>query len=182
MSHAGVFHRTPSSALPRDGETLVFCDHDHADRLVLARRRLLDRVLARLFGPTLDRRLAAGDPPESARTLAARASYLTSTPARAALARDWELLLFEANHVHPHPAKVPFRRNRVRRAETEVSALVGRLIAPAPVAARGIAAAQLLLTDSTGPVYSRLSTEGLQDRLQQVIAWLDPERSLFGLS
>ena len=135
-----------------------------------------DRVLARMFGASLDRQLAAGQTAESDRLLAARAQRIVSLPRRQALARDWEHLL-QVAHRAPTPA-VPLCRDRIAAAEPRIHELVTCLRAPLPVPAQGVAAATVLLTDATGPVYHRRSQGALEDLLGDAIAQLDPARPL----
>ena len=135
-----------------------------------------DRVLARVFGASLDRLLAAGHAAESDRLLAARAQHIVSLPRRHALARDWEHLLDVARRA-PAPA-VPLCRDRIAAAERRIRELVGCLRAPLPVPAQGVAAASVLLTDATGPLYHRPSRADLGDLIGDAIARLDPARPL----
>jgi hypothetical protein len=135
-----------------------------------------DRVLARMFGASLDRQLAAGQAAESDRLLAARARYIVALPRRRALARDWEHLLAVV-HRAPVPA-VPLCRERIAAAEPRIRELVACLRVPLPVPAQGVAAATALLTDATGPLYHRRSRAALDDLLREAIAQLDPARPL----
>ena len=135
-----------------------------------------DRMLARMFGASLDRQLAAGETAESDRLLGARAQHIVSLPRRQALARVWEHLL-EVAHRAPTPA-VPLCRDRIAAAEPRIRELVTCLRVPLPVPAQGVAAATVLLTDATGPLYHRRSQEALDDLLGDAIAQLDPARPL----
>ena len=135
-----------------------------------------DRVLARMFGASLDRQLAAGQAAESDRLLAARAQHIVSLPRRQALARDWEHLLQVARRA-PTPA-VPLCRERIAAAEPGIRELIACLRAPLPVPAQGVAAASVLLTDAAGPVYHRRSRGVLDDLLGDAIDQLDPARPL----
>lgn len=135
-----------------------------------------DRVLARVFGASLDRLLAAGQTAEPERLLAARARYIVSLPRRRALARDWEHLLAVARRA-PAPA-VPLCRDRIAAAEPRIRELMDCLRVPLPVPAQGVAAATVLLTDATGPLYHRRSQAALDDLLRDAIAQLDPARPL----
>ncbi len=134
------------------------------------------RVLGRVFGASLDRQLAAGQAAESDRLLAARARHIVSLPRRRALAHDWEHLLAVA-HRTPTPA-VPLCRDRIAAAEPRIRQLVARLRVPLPVPAQGVAAATVLLTDATGPLYHRHSSADLDDLLHEAITQLDPARPL----
>ena len=123
-----------------------------------------DRVLARMFGASLDRLLAA------------RAQHIVSLPRRRELARDWEHLLDLARRA-PAPA-VPLCRDRIAAAESSIRELVACLRVPLPVPAQGVAAASVLLTDASGPLYHRPSRAGLDGLLREAIAQLDPARPL----
>ena len=135
-----------------------------------------DRVLARMFGASLDRLLAAGQAAESDRLLAARAQHIVSLARRRTLARDWEHLLEMARRA-PAPA-VPLCRDRIAAAEPSIRELVACLHVPLPVPAQGVAAASVLLTDATGPLYHRPSRAALDGLLREAIAQLDPARPL----
>jgi hypothetical protein len=135
-----------------------------------------DRVLARMFGASLDRQLAAGQAAESDRLLAARARHIVSLSRRRALARDWEHLLAVARRA-PAPA-VPLCRDRIAAAEPRIRELVACLRTPLPVPAQGVASASVLLTDATGPLYHRPSRAALDGLLGDAITQLDPARPL----
>jgi hypothetical protein len=145
------------------------------DPLVMRPRRLPDRLLARAFGASLDRQLAAGRSPESARLLAARAESIVSLPSRQAAARNWRRLL---RHAHRAPVAgrpaFPLCAAAILAAEPAIRELLARLTAPLPVTAQGVAMASLPLSDGMGPVYSRHSPIGLADLLDAAIAHLDP--------
>ena len=149
------------------------------DPLVMRPCHLADRMLARAFGASLDRQLAAGCPPESAWLLAARAQDIVSLPSRKAVARNWDHVLRVARRA---PARrspaVPLCADRIIAAEPAIHELLNRLTAPLPVAAQGVAMASALLTDATGPVYNRLSPIALTDLLDATITQLDPARPL----
>jgi hypothetical protein len=141
--------------------------------------RILDRLLARAFGSRLDRQLAGGRSPDSARLLAARAQYLVSLAARQALAESWEHLLRVARSTPASPRPLmPPCGDRVVAAAAEVNELAAQLRAPLPVAARGAAAASALLTDGSGPVYNRRHPASLREALRLVTAQLDPSLPL----
>jgi len=145
------------------------------DPLAVRRSRLTDKLLARLFGASLDRQLAAGRAPESSARLAARAQHLVAIRTRRRLARNWENMLRTARHAHGayHPA-IPVCSDRIIAAEPDVHELVRRMTAPLPVPARGVATATTLLTDALGPVYNPRSGDSLVAALGAAIAELDP--------
>ena len=76
--------------------------------------------------------------------------------ARRALARDIRRLLREAGSGYPWTVtRVPMRRSAILAAADELELLAHRLVAPDPVAARGVAEVRLLLADGGGPLYFR---------------------------
>ena len=143
--------------------------------LAVRRSRLTDRLLARLFGASLDRQLAAGCAPESSSLLAARAQHIVAIRSRRQLARNWENLLRAARRAHGayHPA-IPVRYDSIIAAEPDVRELVRRMTAPLPVPARGVAMATALLTNALSPVYNSRSQDSLTAALEAAIAQLDP--------
>jgi hypothetical protein len=145
------------------------------DPLAVRRSRPTDRLLARLFGASLDRQLAAGRAPESSARLAARAQHIVAIRTRRRLARNWENLLRRARRAHGayNPA-IPVRSDRIVAAEPDVHELVRCLTAPLPVPARGVAMATTLLTDALSPVYNPRSGDSLPAALEAAIAELDP--------
>jgi hypothetical protein len=171
-SIAGVREATKRASQPQ--RTIVT-----GDPLVVRRSRLTDRLLARLFGASLDRQLAAGRAPESSSLLAARAQHIVAIRTRRQLARNWERLLRGAHRAHGayHPA-IPVRNDSIIAAERDVHELVRRMTAPLPVPARGVAMATALLTDALSPVYNSRSQDSLAAALEAAIAELDPEAPL----
>lgn len=174
-------HRPRRPRLPAAGRgaTLVLRDPGGSGALVARPRRLPDQLLARMLGSSLDRELAAGRQPESARLLAARADDIVSLRRRRALARNWEHLLEMARRPPgPGSARVPPRRDRIAAAEPEVREMMTRLLAPLPVAAQGVAAVSVLLTDATGPLYNPGNHTPLVTSLRAATERLDPAASL----
>ena len=160
--------------------TLVLSDGPGWGLLAWRSCRITDRALARAFGGRLDRRLAAGRSPESATLLAARAQDLVSPATRQTLADDWEYVLDRAKHAPaPTMGKMALRRDWIVEAEPEIRATAACLRAPLPVAAAGVAAANVLLTDGAGPLYNPRARPGLREALRLAIAQLDPSVSLF---
>ena len=133
-----------------------------------------DRLLARMFNTSLDRRLARGETPESGRLLASRAQQVVALCWRRELARQWEHLLAVAEDQPRAGVPAPLCRDRVLAAEEDVHALAAHLRTPLPVPAVGVAAAHILLTDATGPLYNRRDRSSLGDRLRHISAQLDP--------
>jgi hypothetical protein len=121
----------------------------------------------------LTRLLAEGAPFHPEEQLVQRARQLTGEGARQAVAAA--LLEVAADAANPHrplgsrarPAiTVPLLR-------TELTALVERLRAPAPVRAQGVALATLLVTDPAGPLFLPGGELTLQDALELATAALE---------
>jgi hypothetical protein len=70
-------------------------------------------------------------------------------------------------------------RDWIVAAGPEVREIAACLRTPLPVAAAGVAAASVLLTDGAGPLYNPRGRLGLRDALRLAIAQLDPSVSLF---
>jgi hypothetical protein len=161
--------------------TLVLVDADGPGQLGWCPRRIRDRALARAFGFQLDRQLADGRSPESDRLLAARAQHLVSPATRQALADDWEHLLDMVKRAPaPTLGRMALCRDQIVAAKPEVRKIAQCLRAPVPVAAGGVAAASVLLTDGAGPLHNPRAPIDLRDALNLAIAQLDPSVSLFG--
>jgi hypothetical protein len=152
---------------------------DLGDPLALRPCGPADRMRARMLGASLDGQLAAGVPPESSRLLATRARDIVQLPRRQVLARDWEHLLRVARAGKPAQAARRVRAAQIAAAGPAISELTERLGTPLPVGARGVAMASVLLTDATGPVYSRRSRETLDAALEAAIEQLDPAQPVF---
>ena len=153
------------------------------DLAIVAARPLTDRLLARVFGASLDESLAAGSAPESARLLAVRARDIVSLPRRRATAANWERLLRVARRSAGAPpvprsgaraAAIPVCAGQIVAAEPAIRELVSSLSVPLPVPARGVAMARVLLTDAAGPVYNCRSRVSLGAALDAAIVHLDP--------
>lgn len=164
----------------RTGPTaLLLAAPDNGDAFAWQANRGWIRLLAHVLASRLDGQLASGLPPESSRLTAARAQRLVSLPVRSALARQWRELLAQAAgpSVGRNPA-VPICRDRIAAAAADLRAMLDALSTRLPVPARGVAAANRLLTDGAGPIYNRSSTTDLVDAVRQVVELLDPATSL----
>jgi len=159
------------------------------DPIIVAARPLADRVLARVFGASLDDSLAAGSAPESSRLLAVRAQDIVSLRRRMTTAANWERLLRVAQAAQAarqsasgppaprwgaRPAAMPVCTRQIVAAEPAIRELVSCLSVPLPVPAQGVAMARVLLTDATGPVYNARSRVSLATALDAAITYLDP--------
>lgn len=144
--------------------------HAHFDQPV----SLLSRLTEVIFAHRCDCRLVAGDPPEPGSPLALHVARLTSTHEREQFAQVLERMIRDAHAVRPPPtmsACVPLARARIVTAEPCLQKVIGRLRAPRPVSAHGVARLRLLLHDGFGPFY-QLGSGDLVAELDSVLAAL----------
>jgi hypothetical protein len=134
---------------------------------------LRDRVVARLFSDRLDRRLAAGVPPEASAPLSLRARRLIDPATARRLARAVQRALDDARFCQARIARIPVRRRAVRDAAADLEAVARRLSAPAPLGVQGVAQVGLLLSDGCGPLYSARAGEDLRSALRRARAALE---------
>src|SRR5438552_8076354 len=113
---------------------------------------LLARLIARLLPGSLDRALIAGRDPAASPRLAARAAKLTEPRFRVAIGEGLERLLETAQSTRRRQS-VLHRGGHVVANATALRELSAVLRGTAPLSARGIAIANQLLTDGTGPAY-----------------------------
>jgi hypothetical protein len=115
------------------------------------RRR--DRISTRLRARRLDVELARGAQSEADAALALRAAILTTRRRRRSLAAALERIAASAGETRPgwHPSSA---RAAVAELKPELVALGRQLVAPGPVAARGVAEVRLLLTDGARPLHA----------------------------
>jgi hypothetical protein len=157
------------------GPQTVLTGTSRGDRWELVRVRVRDRLLAGWRGLALDTQLADGRRAEDDRLRAVRAGTLTTPAARDRLAAGWENVLSSATRPRrPGGTSVPVQSFRVLAAEDDIRRLISLLRAPAPVSARGLAIASVLLTDGTGPLYNAKSTSDLASTVRDAIYFLDP--------
>lgn len=113
-----------------------------------------DRLRARWHADHLDRELARGASPDSSVDRSLRAQSLEDPRTRRDLARSMERVLAEAGRPPVSGRRyTPVSRAPVAACAVELNELISRLLAPGPVAARGVAQARLLLTEAGGPLY-----------------------------
>jgi hypothetical protein len=152
-------------------KTLLLYDRALPHRLTARTNSRWSRSIARLLGPSLDRKIAAGCAPESHLLLAARAQVLVSPIKRLTLAHDWTDLLTQAR-IPPSPRnpRAPINRDSIVANEPEIRALLEVLVAQTPVHVRGIAVMSWLLADGAGPLYNRQRSNELRKVLLEVAA------------
>jgi hypothetical protein len=148
-------------------------------RWALARPRLWDRLVVRWRTLTLDGQLAAGKPVEADRRRALRAALLVEPGTRDELADCWQNVLGRAGRVRTGTGvRMPLQRSRVLAADADIRRLIVALRASAPVPARGVAIARMLLNDGTGPLYNARSTLPLGAAVRDAIRHLNPSAEL----
>jgi hypothetical protein len=136
------------------------------------------RLHATVRSTSLDARLASGSRPESRWLLAVRAAQLVEPRHRALLADAWDRVLLQARGAGRRaPAAVPVQRGRVLAAAEQIADLVAALRRPGPMPARGVALADVLLTDGAGPVYSARSNADLATLVADAVRAVSPERA-----
>jgi hypothetical protein len=145
------------------------------DRWELVQSRIQDRLLAHWRALDLDEQLAAGRSPGTDRLRAVRAGMLIAPAQRRRLAASWaDLRTASTGPARRRPVGVPLQRARINAARDDIQRLVDALRAPGPASARGVALANLLLTDGTSPVYQRHSPVDLPAALRAAVRHLDP--------
>jgi hypothetical protein len=132
---------------------------------------LWQRVAARVRADHLDSELANGACPDASVSLALRAQVLVGTRFRRDMAATAQRILDAAAG---RRLPIPVCRSRVRASSTELSELIGRLLAPGPVSAQGVARARELLTDSRGPIFHPGSRSDLRASVRAAVDALDP--------
>ena len=105
---------------------------------------------------TLDRRLAMGADPLESAALARRARALRGWRPRHAFADGIERVVHEAEHPDDRfTAAIPVAREEVLSARGDLLRVAEALRAEPPCDVRGIAEVSLLLTDGSGPLFTR---------------------------
>jgi hypothetical protein len=126
-----------------------------SERLAPRRPSLVAHLKAALAARKLDRALAAGDNPGRSSAMRLRVGRLTSERHRKRLADAFDRVVEDVEHPPAGPSpKVPVRGAEVREARAMLLGLAIDLRADGPVHARGVAKAELLLTDADSPLYT----------------------------
>jgi hypothetical protein len=108
--------------------------------------------------------LAAAGAPQTPRRPGDHPSHGVRTAAELALLADAGRSRWPAVHGSPAAAprpRIPVCRARIRRSAPELADLAGRLAAPGPLPARGVAMVGQLVTDGLGPLYRPACREDL---------------------
>ena len=147
-----------------------------AEAAVFARQAgLTDLIAVRLRAAELDADLARGVRPEVSVHHALRATQLVAMKHRLFLAACLDSVIEQALHPsHRHFANVEVSVPSVIAAQYDLSRLAAQLRHPDPAPARGIALAQVLLTDGGGPLYRPGRAAALRRAAEDAWLALDP--------
>jgi len=167
---------TGYSAPPMRSEpvTVVLADHDgiYPHRIVLR-----DRIFARLHADRWDHQLARGTAPESSAPLTLNAQVVVSAATRRRLASSLTRIVEDAEgRGAPDWNALGPRHHFAHVAPTrgEIAVLIGLLLAPVPVSARGVALVRIRLTDGGSPLYRRSDAQDLRTEIRKATRALDP--------
>jgi hypothetical protein len=148
---------------------------DDLDRFVARPARIRDRLLSQMLSGSLDRRLASGELPESNLLLAIRARHLVSSKARREAASAWTRMLERSTG--SRGVRVPRVRSceeRISASRDDIEELIHLLESSGPVASRGVAIANALLGEGSGPVWNPRCAVDLRGAVQEGIRLLNP--------
>lgn len=150
--------------------TLLLAEREDTIFISACRLRVRDRLAARLMTWQLDGLLARGASPDSTPALSLRARRLIGRRERTALASSLRRVQREARRRHhPWDSAVPICGVQVQECDELFDELSERLSEPAPVHARGVALARLLISDGSSPLYRR-DGAGLERALEAAIS------------
>jgi hypothetical protein len=137
---------------------------------------LRERLSLRLQARQLDRALAAGASAADSPQLARRAAALVRADTRTELAASLRRLARSDDRISfgKRVGAIPARADEARQ---DLERLADRLVEAGPVAARGVALTQELLTDGAGPLFWTDSADDLEARLSTVLEALEPRDS-----
>lgn len=138
-------------------------------------RRIRLSLIASWRADELDRRLVAGESPETSALLAIRSRRLTSRRFRARVAAGLARVVRDAGATtRGFSAAIRPDRGEVIAARTVLATLDRRLRAPEPVSAQGIVLLESLLTDGASPLYRPTEPGALGSQLRAAAAALEP--------
>ena len=132
---------------------------------------LWQRAAARVLADRLDTELANGARPDARMGLALRAQVLVRTRSRRETAATAQRILDAAAGRN---LSVPVCRGRIQASSRELCELIGKLLAPGPVSAQGVARARTLLTDTRGPIFHPGCRSDLRASVRAAVDALDP--------
>ena len=132
----------------------------------------------------LTEQLAEGAEPTSSPELALRASQLTNDRRRRQLARSLRRTMTEVRNPAPTRALVSIvNRHAVFEAEDAIQATIGRLASPDPVAVKGMAMLDRILSDgASSPLYGRFEPGSFRGQLLETKSEMDPKPFDFSIA
>jgi hypothetical protein len=139
-------------------------------------------LVVRWQSAELDRRLAAGMSPWHSDELALRARRITRRRSRSGLASGLSRAVRTTQGATGFSAAVRPHAGEVLEARAALLAIARRLRAPEPVAARGVAMVQLLLTDANSPLYQPSRKGALGRRVRAAATALEPTDPTGGIT
>jgi hypothetical protein len=162
----------PTIASPRRIEGL----EPHRDRLGAADAPIRLRMRVATHRAALTEQLAEGADPNSSAELALRASQLTSDRQRRQLARSLRRTVTEVRNPAPTRALVSIvNRYAVFEADDAIQATIGRLASPDPVAVKGMAMLERVLSDGAwSALYGRSEAGSFRSQLLEAKSEMDP--------
>ncbi len=136
---------------------------------------VLTKARIRLRGRSLDRRLAGGEDPASSAELAHRAAWLTRARQRRSLARSIRSVRELGSRgrvpitsaIPPDWAELTSNRLKLARIESVLD------LVETPVYSRGVAMAQVLLTEGLSPLYYPKHKGELREALDEILVALE---------
>ena len=156
--------------------TLLFVSTSDPVRLVAGRYSSGIRLLAGLLSTRLDHALANGCSPDTSRMLAARASELVSVEMRHRISTCLGRVVAQAERGPVmRNSRSALNRTAILACREEIAEVRDRLQDAQPVSVSGVAIANVLVTDGTGPIHNRrFAACELRELLRQVSIELDP--------
>jgi hypothetical protein len=132
----------------------------------------------------LTEQLAEGAEPASSPELTLRASQLTSDRRRRQLARSLRRTVNEVRNPAPTRALVSIvNRYAVFEADDAIQTTIGRLASPDPVAVKGMAMLDRILSDgASSPLYGRFEPGEFRRQLLEAKSEMDPKPFDFSIS
>jgi hypothetical protein len=134
------------------------------------REKLARGLRSALLSRQLDRELAEGRSPFADRRLYERAGELTTPAHRAGLALALRRLL--ERDAEPGVRLAPANWNGIRDSRPLIAHLAERLANDARPRIRGLALAEMLLSDRSGPLYEPVSAPELASAVRRALAAL----------
>jgi len=162
----------PTIASPRKIEYL----EPRGDDLAAGGSSIRLRMRVARTRAALTEQLAEGADPTSSPELALRASQLTTERGRRQMARSLRRMISEARQPRLTRALVSIiDRYAVLEAKDAIQATIARLASPDPVAAKGMAMLERIVTDGiSSPLYNRPEPGTLSRQLLVAKSELDP--------